>query len=215
MFPGPLGESLSGKALRTGIWSLATTNIRDFGIGKHRSVDDTPAGGGAGMIMRADVVGTAIEHVMMHKNTRLPLIYLSPRGKPFNQRRARELAASEGVILLCGRFEGIDERLIEVYEMEEISVGDYVLSGGEIAAMILLDAVVRLLPGVTGSEASIREDSFENGLLEYPQYTRPRQWQGHTIPEILLSGNHAQIQNWRRQKSRQITRSRRPDLLWD
>ncbi len=212
MFPGPLGVSLAGQALATGIWRLDTVNIRDFGTGKHRAVDDTPAGGGHGMVMRADVLGPAIDHARA-EHPALPLIYLSPRGAPLTQARVRAFAEGPGVILLCGRFEGVDQRVIDARGAEEISVGDYVLSGGEPAAMIVMDAVVRLLPGVMGADGSATEESFENSLLEYPQYTRPREWEGCAIPEVLLSGDHARIAAWRRQQAEALTLERRPDLL--
>lgn len=212
MFPGPLGVSLAGQALATGIWRLDTVNIRDFGTGKHRAVDDTPAGGGPGMVMRADVLGPAIDHARA-KHPALPLIYLSPRGAPLSQARVRDFSEGAGVIMLCGRFEGVDQRVIDARDAEEISVGDYVLSGGEPAAMILMDAVVRLLPGVMGADGSATEESFENRLLEYPHYTRPREWDGRAIPEVLLSGDHARIAAWRRRQAEALTRARRPDLL--
>ncbi len=213
MFPGPLGISVVGQALQSGIWNLDCTNIRDFGIGKHKSVDDTPSGGGPGMVMRADVIGNAIDHAIT-QNSDTPLIYLSPRGKPFNQQKAHQLAAEKGAILLCGRFEGIDQRVLDSRNIEEVSIGDYVLSGGEIAAMALLDAVIRLLPDVLGAQDSISEESFEQGLLEYPQYTRPRKWENLDIPEILQSGNHARIAEWRKQQSIELTQKKRPDL-WE
>jgi tRNA (guanine37-N1)-methyltransferase len=211
MFPGPLGVSLAGQALAASLWSLTTVAIRDFGIGRHRAVDDTPAGGGAGMIMRADVLAAAIDHARIDEPT-APLIYLSPRGEPFTQERARELAAGPGVMLLAGRFEGIDERLIAARQILEISIGDYVLSGGELAAMVLIDACVRLIPGVVGEAASLAHESFEDGLLEYPHYTRPREWEGRTIPDVLLSGDHGKIADWRREEAERATRARRPDL---
>ncbi|MEZ5852481.1 MAG: tRNA (guanosine(37)-N1)-methyltransferase TrmD [Hyphomicrobiaceae bacterium] len=211
MFPGPLGISLTGQALERGVWRLSTTNPRDFGLGRHRQVDDTPAGGGAGMVMRADVLCPAIDAARA-ADPNLPAIYLSPRGEPFRQEIARELAAGPGVMLLAGRFEGVDERVVTSRGLREISLGDYVLSGGELAAMVMLDACVRLLPGVLGGETSLSEESFETGLLEYPQYTRPRDWEGMTIPEILLSGDHARIAAWRRAEAERITRERRPDL---
>ncbi len=212
MFPGPLGVSLAGQALDAGIWSLATRQIRDFGIGRHRAVDDTPAGGGAGMVLRADVLGPAIDAARAD-DPQSPLIYLSPRGAPLTQAVAHELAEGPGVILLAGRFEGIDQRVIDARGLREISVGDYVLSGGELAAMVLLDAVVRLLPGVVGAAESLQHESFETGLLEHPQYTRPRTWEGRAIPDVLLSGDHARIEAWRRAEAEAITRARRPDLL--
>lgn len=211
MFPGPLGHSLSGRALEEDRWRLSLIQIRDFAKDKHRSVDDTPAGGGAGMVMRADVAAAAIDAASA-AFPGAPRIYLSPRGRPLTQERVRSLAAGPGVILFCGRFEGLDQRVIEARQLEEISVGDYVLSGGELAAMILIDACVRLLPGVIGAEESLAEESFENGLLEYPQYTRPRVWEGREIPDVLLSGDHAQIGRWRREQSEALTRERRPDL---
>jgi tRNA (guanine37-N1)-methyltransferase len=211
MFPGPLNVSLSGQALEAGIWSLSTVAIRDFGIGRHRAVDDTPAGGGAGMVLRADVLAAAIDHARAG-DPDVPLVYLSPRGKRFDQGLARELADGPGVMLLAGRFEGIDERLIEGRAMREVSIGDYVLSGGELAAMVVLDACVRLLPGVVGASESLSEESFEAGTLEYPQFTKPREWEGRNIPEILLSGDHGRIAEWRRQEADRLTAERRPDL---
>ena len=212
MFPGPLGFSLAGQALHAGRWSLDAMNIRDFASDKHRSVDDTPAGGGAGMVMRADILGAAIDGARA-RHPGLPLILFSPRGAPLTQARVRELSASPGAILVCGRFEGIDERVIEARAPEEISIGDYILSGGEPAAMVLIDAVARLLPGVMGAALSGEEESFETGLLEYPHYTRPRSWEGRDIPEVLLSGDHGRIKAWRRAQAEAITRARRPDLL--
>jgi tRNA (guanine37-N1)-methyltransferase len=209
MFPGPLGESLAGKALASGIWSLNTTDIRQFGLGAHRAVDDTPFGGGAGMVLRADVLDTAIGSVQPNGR---PLIALTPRGAPLTQKRVRQLAAGPGVILLCGRFEGIDQRLIEARQAEEISIGDYVLSGGEIAALALLDAAIRLLPGVMGAATSAEEESFTASLLEYPHYTRPAIWAGRAVPETLTSGNHQAIAAWRHGQAASITRIRRPDL---
>jgi tRNA (guanine37-N1)-methyltransferase len=211
MFPGVLGVSLVGQALAAGIWSLDTVQIRDFSVGKHASVDDSPAGGGAGMVLRADVIAAAIDHARKERPER-PSIYLSPRGEPLTQSLVRELAAGPGVLLLAGRFEGVDERVIEGRGLREVSIGDYVLSGGEIAACVLIDACVRLLPGVLGAAASTADESFENGLLEYPQYTRPREWEGRPIPEILLSGDHKKIAAWRRAEAERITRERRPDL---
>jgi tRNA (guanine37-N1)-methyltransferase len=211
MFPGPLGVSLAGQALDANLWSLDTVAIRDFGIGRHRAVDDAPAGGGAGMVMRADVLAAAIDHARQ-SGTDVPLIYLSPRGERFDQALARELAAGPGVLLLAGRFEGVDERLIAARAMREISIGDYVLSGGELAAMVLIDACVRLLPGVVGAANSLAEESFEAGLLEYPHYTKPREWEGHAIPDVLLSGDHKKIAEWRRQEAQRLTAERRPDL---
>ncbi|MDR3521237.1 MAG: tRNA (guanosine(37)-N1)-methyltransferase TrmD [Acidocella sp.] len=208
MFPGPLGESLAGKALEAGTWSIKATDIRDFGLGKHRSVDDTPFGGGAGMVMRPDVLDAAIASVADER----PLIVLTPRGVPLTQKRVAELSAGPGVILLCGRFEGIDQRVIDARNAEEISIGDYVLSGGEIAALALLDAAVRLLPGVMGTAASADEESFATNLLEYPHYTRPAVWADRAVPETLTSGNHQAIAAWRHAAAADITKNRRPDL---
>jgi tRNA (guanine37-N1)-methyltransferase len=213
MFPGALGLSLAGKALSEGKWALCTIDIRNFATDKHRSVDDTPAGGGAGMVMRADIAGAAIDAARNDTPPGTPTIYLSPRGKPLTQERARELAEGPGVVLLCGRFEGVDERVLEAREVEEISIGDYVLSGGELAAQVLIDACVRLLPGVAGNESSLAEESFASGLLEYPHYTRPREWEGRIIPEVLLSGDHERIAQWRREQAEKITKDRRPDLF--
>ncbi|MGI9404238.1 MAG: tRNA (guanosine(37)-N1)-methyltransferase TrmD [Hyphomicrobium sp.] len=212
MFPGPLAVSLAGQALEAAIWSLRTVSIRDFGLGKHRAVDDAPAGGGAGMVMRADVLATAIDHARVEEPD-APLICLSPRGERFDQSLAAELAATPGLLLLAGRFEGIDERVIAGRAMREVSIGDYVLSGGELAAMVLIDACVRLLPGVVGAAASLDQESFEAGLLEYPQYTKPREWEGRTIPKVLLSGDHKKIAEWRRAEAQRLTAHRRPDLL--
>ncbi len=212
LFPGPLGASLAGRALESKIWTCEAVDIRDHATDKHRSVDDTPAGGGPGMVMRADVLAKAIDAVAPADDTR-PRILLSPRGRPLDQKRVRELAAGPGVTLICGRFEGVDERLIEARQLEEISIGDYVLSGGEVAAYVLLDACVRLLPGVMGKEASGEDESFEAGLLEYPQYTRPQTFEGRGIPEILTSGDHAKVKAWRRAEAERITKERRPDLL--
>ena len=209
MFPGPLGSSLAGKALAGGAWSLDAIDIRSFATDKHRSVDDTPAGGGPGMVMKADVLGRAIEATAT--DTR-PRLLMSPRGVPLTQSRIEALTGDGGVVLVCGRFEGIDERVIAARGLEEVSVGDYVLSGGEIAAMALIDACVRLLPGVMGTAASGAEESFTDGLLEYPHYTRPQQWEDRPIPEILLSGDHAKIAAWRRAEAERLTRERRPDL---
>jgi tRNA (guanine37-N1)-methyltransferase len=214
MFPGPLGLSLSGDALARGLWSLEARSIREHGIGRHRAVDDTPAGGGPGMVIRCDVLAAALDAAAPADDPR-PKLLMSPRGKPLTQARARALASGPGVLVVCGRFEGVDERVIEARGLEEVSIGDYVLSGGEIAAMVLLDACLRLLPGVMGKEASGTEESFEGSLLEYPHYTRPREWEGRTIPDVLLSGNHAAIERWRRDEAERITRERRPDLLVD
>nr|WP_321455227.1 tRNA (guanosine(37)-N1)-methyltransferase TrmD [uncultured Cohaesibacter sp.] len=211
MFPGPLGTSLAGRALENGIWSLDAVHIRDFAEGKHRNVDDTPAGGGAGMVLRPDVVSRAIDHVTGEGDMR-PRILLSPRGKPLTQEKVHQLKDAGGVILLCGRFEGVDQRVIDGRDLEEISIGDYILSGGELGAMVLMDAVVRLLPGVMGKIASGEDESFESGLLEYPHYTRPSVWEGREIPEILTSGHHGNIDKWRQQQAIELTRERRPDL---
>ncbi len=212
MFPGPLGQSLAGRALAEGIWSLETIQIRDFATDKHRSVDDTPAGGGAGMVMRADVLAAAVDHAL-ERRPEAPLLAMTPRGRPLDQALVRELAAGPGVSILCGRFEGIDERLFEARPILPVSIGDYILSGGEVAATVLLDACVRLLPGVMGAPTSGEEESFETGLLEYPHYTRPFEWEGRTIPEVLRSGDHAKIAAWRKARSVEDTRSRRPDLM--
>ncbi|MBF9233032.1 tRNA (guanosine(37)-N1)-methyltransferase TrmD [Microvirga alba] len=212
MFPGPLGLSLSGDALSRGVWSLEARNIRDHGLGRHKNVDDTPAGGGVGMVLRCDVLAAAIDASVPADDPR-PKLLMSPRGKPLTQARVRELAAGPGIVIVCGRFEGVDERVIEGRGLEEVSIGDYVLSGGEMAAMVVLDACVRLLPGVMGKEASGQEESFETNRLEYPHYTRPREWEGRPIPDVLLGGNHATIEKWRRAESDRITRERRPDLL--
>jgi len=209
MFPGPLGVSLAGRALNEGVWSLDTVQIRDFASDKHRSVDDTPAGGGAGMVLKPDVIAAAVDSVANDR----PILALTPRGTPLTQQRVRELAAGEGVILLCGRFEGFDERIFEARAIEPVSVGDYVLSGGELGAMVILDACVRLLPGVMGAASSGEEESFEQGLLEYPHYTRPVTWEGRTIPEVLRSGDHAKIAAWRNARAVEDTRLRRPDLI--
>ena len=208
-FPGILDTSIIGRARENGIWSLEALDIRAFSDHKHRSVDDTPAGGGAGMVLRPDVVASAVDAV--ERKSR-PLIYLSPRGAPLTQARVRELADGPGCILICGRFEGLDERVIEARDIEEVSLGDFVLAGGEVAAMALLEAVIRLLPGVAGNEGSLEDESFESGLLEYPQYTRPRVWQDRAIPDVLLSGDHGAIRKWRQGQSEDLTRTRRPDL---
>ena len=215
MFPGPLGASLCGRALEDELWALDSVDIRDFATDRHKTVDDTPAGGGPGMVLRADILGTAIDQTAQKAAPELksrPLIYMSPRGKPLSQQRAHELSRGTGVTILCGRFEGVDQRLLEARDVEEISIGDYVLSGGEIAAMVLVDAIVRLLPGVIGSKASLISESHEDHLLEYSHYTKPRSWEGHDIPDILLSGDHGKIARWREQQSRQITQTRRPDM---
>ena len=213
MFPGPLGVSLAGRAREEGKWSLDAVQIRDFAIDKHRTVDDTPAGGGAGMVLRADVLAAAIDHARADQSN-CPVIAMTPRGKPLTQARVRELSAGPGVIILCGRFEGFDERIFAARDVEEVSVGDIVLSGGEPAALMLLDACIRLLPGVMGAASSGTEESFEQGLLEYPHFTRPAEWEGRTIPEVLRSGDHAKIAAWRKSQSEIDTRLRRPDL-WE
>jgi tRNA (guanine37-N1)-methyltransferase len=212
MFPGALGLSLAGRALERGDWTLDTVQIREFGLGRHRAVDDTPAGGGAGMVLRADVLSVAIDHAAPEGDMR-PRLLMSPRGKPLTQEKVRALAVGPGAVIVCGRFEGVDQRVIEARGLEEVSIGDYILSGGEPAALVLLDAVVRLLPGVMGNEASGGEESFENGLLEHPHYTRPPEWESRAIPEVLMSGNHARIAAWRRERAEKLTRERRPDLL--
>ena len=212
MFPGSLGHSLAGKAMEAGTWSLEAVQIRDFATVRHRTVDDTPAGGGAGMVMRADVLARALDAASPPGDAR-PRLLMSPRGKPLTQARVRALAAGPGAVILCGRFEGIDQRLIDARELEEVSIGDFILSGGEPAAIVLLDAVVRLLPGVMGNEASGSEESFEGGLLEHPHYTRPAEFEGRAIPEVLTSGNHAKIARWRHEQAEALTAQRRPDLL--
>lgn len=215
LFPGVLGASLTGKALQDGLWQLHTHDLRQFGIGKHRNVDDTPAGGGAGMVMRADVVGPAIEAAQTHAHGRWPILYMSPRGRRFDQAMARDLAGCAGVTMLCGRFEGVDERVIEHYGITEVSLGDFVMTGGELAAQAMIDATVRLLPGVLGNAESTVEESHSNGLLEHPQYTRPAIWNDREIPPVLMSGNHGEIAKWRSAQSLALTRSRRPDLITD
>ena len=212
MFPGPLGVSLAGRALGAGAWALEAVQIRDFATDRHHTVDDTPAGGGAGMVMRADVLARAIDYASPKGDER-PRLLMSPRGRPLTQKRVRQLAVGPGAVIVCGRFEGVDQRVIEGRGLEEVSLGDYVLSGGEPAAIALLDAVVRLLPGVMGNEASGEEESFEKGMLEHPHYTRPAEWEGRPIPEILVSGNHAKIAAWRRGEAERLTAARRPDLL--
>ncbi|MDT9597576.1 tRNA (guanosine(37)-N1)-methyltransferase TrmD [Sphingosinicella rhizophila] len=212
MFPGPLGHSLAGRALSQDIWSLEAVQIRDFAADKHRSVDDTPAGGGAGMVMRVDVLAACVDDVLARRPG-LPLLAMTPRGAPLTQAMVRDLAAGQGVSILCGRFEGMDERLFEARPILPVSIGDFVLSGGETAALVLLDACIRLLPGVMGATTSGEEESFESGLLEYPHYTRPQMWEGRTIPEVLRSGDHAKIAAWRKQRAETDTRSRRPDLM--
>lgn len=214
MFPGPLGHSMAGRALSEGLWSCATTQIRDFATDKHRTVDDTPAGGGAGMVLRADVLASALDNVTAAQPT-LPVLAMTPRGAPLSQARVRSLAAGPGVILLCGRFEGFDERIFDARpQIEQVSLADIVLSGGEMAALTLLDACIRLIPGVMGAALSGAEESFEDGLLEYPHYTRPVEWEGRTIPEVLRSGDHAKIDAWRMRQAEDHTRLRRPDL-WE
>ncbi len=210
MFPGPLGTSLAGRALGEGRWSCDAVQIRDFATDKHRSVDDTPAGGGAGMVLRADVLAAALDAQAPGR----PVLAMTPRGKPLSQQRVRELAAGPGVTILCGRFEGFDERLFEGRDIEQVSIGDYILSGGEMGALVLLDACIRLLPGVMGAASSGDDESFESGLLEYPQYTRPPEWEGRMIPQVLRSGDHARIAAWRKARAETDTRLRRPDL-WE
>lgn len=208
LFPGFLGSSLTGRALEENKFELNAINIRDYALDKHKSVDDTPCGGGAGMIMRPDVLGRAIKE----NHTKGRIIYMSPRGKTLTQSKVRELSKEEELTIICGRFEGIDERVIEAYDIEEISLGDYILTGGEQAALVMLDAIIRLLPGVLGNSSSIEEESFENNLLEYPQYTRPIEWEGRLVPEVLLSGHHQKISEWRKQQSEATTKVKRPDL---
>lgn len=212
LFPGTLGASVLGRGLADGLWSLAAVQLRDFATDRHRTVDDTPSGGGAGMVLKPDILARAIDHVAGEDDQR-PRLLMSPRGAPLTQARAHELAQGPGAIIICGRFEGVDQRVIEARQLEEISIGDYVLAGGEVAAMVLLEAVVRLIPGVLGAPDSHREESFENGLLEYPHYTRPQVFEGREIPAILTSGDHARIARWRAEQSLALTRARRPDLL--
>ena len=211
MFPGPLGLSLAGQGLEAGAWALETVDIRDFAADKHRTVDDAPFGGGPGMVMRPDVVSDAID-AAAGADPSLALIYLTPRGRPLTQARVRELAQGPGMVLLCGRYEGLDERVLDAHGLDEISLGDFVLSGGEAAAIAVIDACVRLLPGVVGAPESLIDESFEKGLLEYPQYTRPQDWQGRTVPDVLVSGHHEKVKAWRRDQAEAITRERRPDL---
>jgi tRNA (guanine37-N1)-methyltransferase len=208
MFPGPLGQSLAGRAMETGLWSLDATNIRDFASDRHRTVDDTPFGGGAGMVLRPDIVDAAVNSVADGR----PLVCLTPRGRRFTQADAQHFAAGPGIILLCGRYEGVDQRVIDARAMDEISIGDYVLSGGELAALVLLDSIVRLLPGVMGAAESAVDESFSAGLLEYPHYTRPAEWQGRRVPDVLLSGHHGAVATWRQTEAERITQERRPDL---
>ena len=209
LFPGPLGASVIGRGMTEGAWSLQTTQLREFATDKHRTVDDTPSGGGAGMVLKPDILAKAIDAVADER----PRILMSPRGKPLTQQRVRELAAGPGAIIVCGRFEGVDQRVIEARALEEISIGDYVLAGGEVAAMVLIEAVVRLLPGVLGAAASHADESFEDGLLEYPQYTRPQVFEDREIPAVLTSGDHGKIEKWRRAESLALTKARRPDLI--
>ncbi|AVF03679.1 MULTISPECIES: tRNA (guanosine(37)-N1)-methyltransferase TrmD [Devosia] len=212
LFPGPLGASVLGRGLNDGLWALQATQLRDFATNRHRTVDDTPSGGGAGMVLKPDILAKAIDTIAPDGDPR-PRILMSPRGTPLTQARAHELASGPGVVIVCGRFEGVDQRVIEARQLEEISIGDYVLAGGEVAAMVLLEAVVRLIPGVLGAPDSRDEESFENGLLEYPQYTRPQSFEGREIPAVLTSGDHGKIAQWRREQSLALTGARRPDLL--
>ena len=212
LFPGPLGASVIGRGLADGLWSLKATQLRDFATDRHRTVDDTPSGGGAGMVLKPDILASAIDAV---GDDGRPRILMSPRGRPLTQARVRALAAGPGAVIVCGRFEGVDQRVIEARNLEEISIGDYVLAGGEVAAMVLLEAVVRLIPGVLGAAESHADESFENGLLEYPHYTRPQVFEGREIPAVLTSGDHGKIEKWRRAESLELTRARRPDLLKD
>lgn len=212
MFPASLGMSLAGRAKDNGAWSIETSNLREHGLGKHKNVDETPSGGGAGMVLRADVLAPAIDAVSNEKDTR-PRLMMSPRGKPLTQDYVRELAQGDGVVIVCGRFEGVDERVIEARNLQEVSIGDYILSGGEPAALVLLDAVIRLLPGVMGNTESGETESFETGLLEHPHYTKPVEFEGREIPAILTSGDHGKVDKWRREKAEELTRARRPDLL--
>ncbi|MGE3771016.1 MAG: tRNA (guanosine(37)-N1)-methyltransferase TrmD [Bdellovibrionales bacterium] len=212
MFPGVLGQALAGTALQNNIWSLQTINPRDFATDKHGTVDDTPYGGGAGMVMKPDIIAAAVRQAKA-VNPGVPILYMSPRGTPLTQARVEELSKGAGIIILCGRYEGIDQRVIDAEHLEEVSIGDYVLAGGEVAAMVVLEAVTRLLPGVLGNNATHDEESFSNNLLEYPHYTRPAVWEGHAVPEVLTSGNHADIAAWRRAQAKALTRQRRPDLL--
>lgn len=213
-FPGTLGLSLTGRALSEGLWGLHTIDLREHGVGRHRNVDDTPAGGGAGMVMRADVVGAALQEAGSRAFGRWPVLYMSPRGRRFDQGMARDLAAAQGVTMLCGRFEGVDERVLEHFGVTEVSLGDFVMTGGELAAQAMIDATVRLLPGVLGNAESTVEESHSAGLLEHPQYTRPAVWEGREIPSVLTSGNHAEVARWRRARAEELTRERRPDL-WE
>jgi tRNA (guanine37-N1)-methyltransferase len=210
MFPGTLGQSLAGRALEKGLWGLETLNFRDFALDKHKTVDDTPFGGGAGMVIRADVLDQALSSIPDLDQG--PVIYLTPRGQPLQQSMVKKFVKSSKITLICGRYEGIDERLLQVRDIQEVSIGDFVLSGGELAAMVLIDACVRLLPGVMGAQESMEEESFQDGLLEYPHYTRPQVWQEIPVPEVLLSGHHENIRKWRRQEAEKLTKDRRPDL---
>jgi tRNA (guanine37-N1)-methyltransferase len=211
LFPGPLGASVIGRGMADGLWSLRTTQLRDFATDKHRTVDDTPSGGGPGMVLRPDILAAAIDKVSPAGDPR-PRLLMSPRGTPLTQARVRELAAGPGVVIVCGRFEGVDQRVIEARGLEEVSIGDYVLAGGEVAAMVLLEAIVRLIPGVLGADDSHADESFEGGLLEYPQYTRPQVFEGREIPAVLTSGDHGKVDKWRRAEAEALTRARRPDL---
>ena len=215
IYPGYLGYSLLGRALEKKIWELNIYNLRDFGEGKHKTVDDKPFGGGAGMIIKPDILGDAIEETLIKNHNQQKLVYLSPKGKPFKQVDAEKFSQSNGVSILCGHFEGIDQRVIDIYKVEEISMGDYVLTGGEVASFAFLDAIIRLLPGVLGNEISIKDESFSDNLLEYPQYTKPQEYKNIKVPDVLLSGNHEKIAEWRREKSIEITEKNRPDLLKD
>lgn len=212
MFPGPLGDSLAGRALQDGLWALETHDLRQFGIGKHQNIDDTPAGGGAGMVLRADVAAAALDQVTQSLTMPLPVLLPSPRGRVFSQELAQELAAGPGVIFLCNRYEGVDQRFIEARAPIEVSLGDYILSGGEMAALTMLDAMVRLIPGVMGKVASGGDESFSQGLLEYPHYTRPQSWEGRAIPDIVTAGDHEKLRRWRQEEAERLTRERRPDL---
>lgn len=212
-FPGVLGASLTGKALQHGLWALETIDLRPFGIGKHKNVDDTPAGGGAGMVLRPDVVSKALDQAAAGtKGKTWPVVYLSPRGKPFTQAKAKAWSEADGITMLCGRFEGVDERVLEEYDIEEVSLGDFVLTGGEIAAQALIDSTVRLIPRVLGNQASTEDESFQTGLLEHPQYTKPSQWRDRDIPDVLLSGHHGNIAKWQKGMAERLTKQRRPDL---
>lgn len=212
MFPGPLGDSLAGRALQDGLWALETHDLRQFGIGKHQNIDDTPAGGGAGMVLRADVAAAALDQVTQSLTMPLPVLLPSPRGRVFSQELAQELAAGPGVIFLCNRYEGVDQRFIEARAPIEVSLGDYILSGGEMAALTMLDAMVRLIPGVMGKLASDDDESFSQGLLEYPHYTRPQNWEGRAIPDVVTAGDHEKLRRWRQEEAKRLTRERRPDL---